>query len=52
MNEGEEAEFVLNNNDFTAIDPSGVTDPLAFAGRFTHIFEGFDLERERRFWSS
>jgi bifunctional DNA-binding transcriptional regulator/antitoxin component of YhaV-PrlF toxin-antitoxin module len=51
MSQGDEVEFVLNDAGFIEVHPLGVSGPLAFAGSFTHIFTGFDLEVERESWN-
>jgi len=51
MSQGDEVEFVLNDAGFIEVHPLNATGALAFAGSFTHIFEGFDLERERESWN-
>ena len=51
LSQGDEVEFILNDAGFIEVHPLAATGPLAFAGVFTELFEGFDLEKERSSWN-
>lgn len=51
LGQGDEVEFTLNDAGFIEVHPLAVTGPLAYAGSFTELFEGFDLEKERTSWN-
>ena len=51
LSQGDEVEFTLNSAGFIEVHPLAVGGPLAFAGAFTHLFEGFDLDQERNSWN-
>ena len=51
LHQGDEVEFALNSAGFIEVHPLAATGPLAFAGAFADLFEGFDLEQERNSWN-
>lgn len=51
LKQGDEVEFTVNDAGFIEVHPLAATGPLAFAGAFTELFEGFDLEKERSSWN-
>ena len=51
LSQGDEVEFTVNDAGFIEVHPLAATGPLAFAGAFTELFEGFDLEKERTSWN-